>query len=321
MWWSCRWCRSRRRSGSGSARRAGTAGRPPAWRRTAARRSSGGCASGSPGAALTSQIAPPVSRTGSAMSGEMKSMPATSSPTTRAASSAISTLSGCASKVRSMEMPPVDMLPVSVELDHRARGRARRPCSKPCSRTSSTAASSTLMRVSTFSWPTPRRGSALVSSTSSRDGAAAVADDVRRHPLGERDHPAADDQHPVVLAGDERSRRRTVAAAGLVLGDRERGADLVLVLQVEHDAAAVVAVERLAARPGSRSGRPPARRRSTVRTDSDVRHRQPGRREQPGRQLLVAGDVDRERRRVATSWWPGSAAGGPPGRAAPGSTR
>ena len=50
-----------------------------------------------PGAALTSQIAPPVSRTGSAMSGEMKSMPATSSPTTRAASSAISTLSGCAS--------------------------------------------------------------------------------------------------------------------------------------------------------------------------------------------------------------------------------
>ena len=65
-----------------------------------------------PGAALTSQIAPPVSRTGSAMSGEMKSMPATSSPTTRAASSAISTLSGWASRVRSIEMPPVDMLPV-----------------------------------------------------------------------------------------------------------------------------------------------------------------------------------------------------------------
>ena len=36
-----------------------------------------------PGAALTSTIAPPVSRTGVAMSGQMKSMPATSSPTMR----------------------------------------------------------------------------------------------------------------------------------------------------------------------------------------------------------------------------------------------
>ena len=69
-----------------------------------------------PGAALTSQIAPPVSRTGSVMSGQMKSMPAMSSPTIRAASSAISMFSGCASKVRSIEMPPVDMLPVSASL-------------------------------------------------------------------------------------------------------------------------------------------------------------------------------------------------------------
>ena len=50
-------------------------------------------------------------------------MPATSRPTTRAASSAISTLSGCASKVRSIEMPPVDMLPVSVSLTMVAVGR------------------------------------------------------------------------------------------------------------------------------------------------------------------------------------------------------
>ena len=69
-----------------------------------------------PGAALTSQIAPPVSRTGSVMSGQMKSMPAMSRPIIRAASSAISMFSGCASKVRSMEMPPVDMLPVSASL-------------------------------------------------------------------------------------------------------------------------------------------------------------------------------------------------------------
>ena len=69
-----------------------------------------------PGAALTSTMAPPVSRTGAAMSGQMKSMPATSRPTIRAASSAISTLSGWASKVRSTEMPPVDMLPVRASL-------------------------------------------------------------------------------------------------------------------------------------------------------------------------------------------------------------
>ena len=118
-----------------------------------------------PGAAFTSQIAPPVSRTGSAMSGEMKSMPATSSPTTRAASSAISTLSGCASKVRSIEMPPVDMLPVRVSLTIVPSGTTS-SMPKPWACTSSSALSSTVMRVSTFSCPTPRRGSALVSSTS-----------------------------------------------------------------------------------------------------------------------------------------------------------
>ena len=46
------------------------------------------------------------------MSGTMKSMPATSRPTTWAAVSAISTFSGWASRVRSIEVPPVDMLPV-----------------------------------------------------------------------------------------------------------------------------------------------------------------------------------------------------------------
>ena len=65
-----------------------------------------------PGAALTSTIPPPVSRTGCPTSGQMRSMPAMSSPTTCAASSASSTLSGCASSVRSMLMPPVLMLPV-----------------------------------------------------------------------------------------------------------------------------------------------------------------------------------------------------------------
>ena len=76
-----------------------------------------------PGAALTSTIAPPVSRTGVAMSGQMKSMPATSRPTIRAAVSAISTLSGCASMVRSIDVPPVDMLPVRASLTQVAVGQ------------------------------------------------------------------------------------------------------------------------------------------------------------------------------------------------------
>ena len=120
-----------------------------------------------PGAALTSTMAPPVSRTGVAMSGQMKSMPATSRPTICAAVSAISTLSGCASIVRSIEVPPVDMLPVSASLTRVPSGRTS-SSAKPWSRTSASAASSTLIRVSTFSWPIPRRGSLLAMSTSSR---------------------------------------------------------------------------------------------------------------------------------------------------------
>ena len=119
-----------------------------------------------PGAAFTSQIPPPVSRTGWVMSGAMKSIPAMSSPTTRAASSAISMFSGWASMVRSMEMPPVDMLPVRVSLTIVPSGGTS-SIPNPWARTRSTAAWSTLIRVSTFSWPTPRRGSALVRSTSS----------------------------------------------------------------------------------------------------------------------------------------------------------
>ncbi len=67
-----------------------------------------------PGPALTSTIAPRCSRTERAMSAVMKSMPATSSPTTIAAWRAISTLSGWISSVRSIEVPPVLMLPVSL---------------------------------------------------------------------------------------------------------------------------------------------------------------------------------------------------------------
>ena len=101
------------------------------------------------------------------MSGQMKSMPATSSPTICAAVSAISTLSGCASIVRSIDVPPVDMLPVSASLTQVPAGRTS-SIAKPWPATSASAASSTLIRVSTFSWPMPRRGSLLAMSTSSR---------------------------------------------------------------------------------------------------------------------------------------------------------
>ena len=183
-----------------------------------------------PGAALTSQIAPPVSRTGWVMSGQMKSMPAMSSPTIRAASSAISAFSGWASKVRSIEMPPVDMLPVSASL------------------TISPSAGTELERVALVGEHLLGGGvdldpgqDLLVADAAAGvgvgqvdqllHGAGAVTDDVRRHPLGDRGHPPVDDQAAVVLAGDERLDDHP-AAAGLVLGDRERLADVVLVLEV-----------------------------------------------------------------------------------------
>jgi hypothetical protein len=57
------------------------------------------------------------------------------------------------------------------------------------------------MRVRTFSWPMPRRGS-LFTVDELRDGALAVADDVAGHALGDGDELAADDEHAVVEAGD-----------------------------------------------------------------------------------------------------------------------
>ena len=113
----------------------------------------------------------------SVMSGQMKSMPAMSRPTIRAAVSAISTLSGWASIVRSIEVPPVDMLPVSASLTQVPGGRDRRRARSPAPATSSSAASSSLIRVSTFSWPMPRRGSRVGDVDQLADGVLAVAGD------------------------------------------------------------------------------------------------------------------------------------------------
>ncbi len=120
-----------------------------------------------PGAALTSTMAPPCSRMGTPMSGTTMSMPAMSRPTTCAAVSAISMFSGWVSIVRSMAVPPVDMLPVSASWT-RVPASGTESSVKPCFAMSSRAASSSLIRVSTFSWPKPRRGSLFSMSTSSR---------------------------------------------------------------------------------------------------------------------------------------------------------
>ena len=64
-------------------------------------------------------------------------------------------------------VPPVDMLPVRASLT-RCPPAGTASSSQPCSRTSSSAAASRRMRVSTFSWPMPRRGSLFSMSTSSR---------------------------------------------------------------------------------------------------------------------------------------------------------
>ncbi len=248
-----------------------------------------------PGAALTSQIAPPVSRTGSVMSGQMKSMPAMSSPTTRAASSAISTFSGCASKVRSIEMPPVDMLPVRVSLTIVWSGGTS-VIAKPCSRTSSIAASSTLIRVSTFSWPDTASRVGVGRLDQLLDGVGPVADDVGGHPLGDRRDLAVDDQAAVVLAEDQRLDDHP-AASRLSLGDREGGAYVLLVLQVEADASAVVAVERF---EDDRVADPSGDRHRLVGGPDRLGagYRQPGRAEQPAGEVLVARDVDGDRGRV-----------------------
>ena len=111
------------------------------------------------------------------MSGQMKSMPAMSRPTIRAASSAISTFSGCASKVRSIEMPPVDMLPVSASLTISPSAGHRVQRVALVARAPRSAASSTLIRVSTFSWPDAAARVGVGQVDELLDGRGAVAGD------------------------------------------------------------------------------------------------------------------------------------------------
>ena len=114
----------------------------------------------------------------------------------------------------------------------------------------------------------PRRGSALVISTSSARRVLAVALDVRRHALGDRPQHPADHQAAVVVAGQVASRpppppwRDSARASGVA------GAHGGVIGQVEHDAPAVVAVERLDRHRVADAWRPPRPPRRSLRTTS-----------------------------------------------------
>ena len=129
------------------------------------------------------------------------------------------------------------------------------------------------------------------------DGVRAVADDVRRHPLGDGDHLVVDDQDAVVLAGDERL-DHDLAGAALAVRGREGLVHGGFIGKIDHDAAAVVAVERL---EDHRVADAPRRLGGFVGGADDVgaRHGDADLVQQAVGQLLVAGDVDRDVRRRA----------------------
>jgi hypothetical protein len=98
--------------------------------------------------------------------------------------------------------------------------------------------------VRTFSWPTPRRGIGVGDLDELGDGVLAVSDHMGRHPFGDGLHPATDDEAPVVAPDQERL-DDAGASTGLTHGDHPGGAHGLSVRQVQTDAAAMVAIQRL----------------------------------------------------------------------------
>ena len=211
----------------------------------------------------------------------------------RAAVSAISTLSGWASMVRSIEVPPVDMLPVRASLTRVPAGRTS-SIAKPWSRDE---------RLGRRVDRDPGQH-LLVADAATRiavgdvdqlaDRVLAVAGHRRGDALGDGRDLAADDQAAIVVARDVALDHDVARPA---LGQRavERGADGLLRAQVEVDAPAVVAVERL---DHARVAEPLGHRHRAVLGVDDVRprDRQPGRVEQPVGEALVRRDVDADGR-------------------------
>ena len=130
------------------------------------------------------------------------------------------------------------------------------------------------------------------------DGVRAVADDVSRHPLGDGDDLIVDDQDAIVLAGDE-GLDDDVAAAALAARAIGIGlAHLRFVGEIDHHAAAMIAVERLQHdRVAEAAGG--VDRLVDGADDGGARHGDADLVQQAVGQLLVAGDVDRDVGRLA----------------------
>jgi hypothetical protein len=245
-----------------------------------------------PGAALTSQIAPPVSRTGSGDVG--------------------------ADEVDAGDVQPDhpgrllgDLDVLRVRLERAVDGDATRRHVAGEGELDHQALGGDVGHLEALLADQPGRGVVdldagehlLVADTAARvgvgrvdqllDRAGAVAGDRGRHPLGDGGHPAVDDQAAVVLADDQRL-HDDPPATGLALGDLERLADLVVVLEVQADPATVVAVEGL---DHDRVADPVRRAHALVRRTHGLLFgdRQARRTEQAGREVLVGGDVDRDR--------------------------
>jgi hypothetical protein len=124
----------------------------------------------------------------------------------------------------------------------------------------------------------------------------AVADHVRRHPLGDRDHAPADHQHPVVVPGDE-GLDDDAPASRLSKRPLECHTHALVVADLQRDTAPVVAVEWLDHHWEADSlGRD---HRFLLRPDQlQARDRQSRRREQRVGEALVHRDVHTERRRA-----------------------
>ncbi|OQA08444.1 MAG: hypothetical protein BWY67_01509 [Bacteroidetes bacterium ADurb.Bin397] len=105
-----------------------------------------------PGAAFTSSTAPPSSSSGRLISFVMISIPQISSPIIRAIRSQVNTLFGCTKSVTSVEVPPVLKFAVAFRCNSFPAGNTDASSSSFSFRIFKVI-SSTLIAVSTFSWP------------------------------------------------------------------------------------------------------------------------------------------------------------------------
>ena len=129
------------------------------------------------------------------------------------------------------------------------------------------------------------------------DGARAVPLDVGGHALRDSPQLTADDEAAIVVAGQERLHNHTAVAA-LATGGGVAGAHRSVIREIEHDAPAVVAVDRLHGH-GVTNRRGRGRGLVLGADHFRARDRDAGRMQQPVGELLVGGDVHPQRARLA----------------------